>query len=597
MSESNARRISRRRVIQTGLSAVGLAVLNPDWLHVQHVSASNVFRQLGNVARRPRILFTSIPLQSSPNPTIAPEYEYSVLLPWREHLNGSQRSYERDGLTEEQQKSSVGIGHDGMWFSGNNSAGVLCINHEFGSNIHVMGKAAPDSLEDVRISQAAHGVTVAMVAKRKNGTWRNVRSVRNRRITANTRFEFSGPAAQSPLVINAARNKFRGTFANCSNGFTPWGTYLTCEENFHSYFGSDKSGWTGTVEHQRYGLSAGGSSYGWHRFDSRFDLAASEFGNECNRFGWVVEIDPNNPRSRPIKRSALGRFKHESATLTVGRNNRVVVYMGDDERFEYIYKFVSSKNWKSLVADGVSPLDRGRLYVARFNSDGSGDWIELSPRNPLLADRSLDWILVHARLAADIVGATKMDRPERIAVAPSGDVYCTLTNNSRRGRTGYPATDAVNPVAENPWGHIVRWKDSRDHVGRSFTWNIFALAQDVRDEAGQMFGSPDGIWIDSDSRVFIQTDGTQPNGANNQLLVTDTNGSVFKRLFTGVPGCEITGITTTPDRRTMFVNIQHPGNGNPAATNFPAPFSGASGPIPRDATIVITRKDGGIVGS
>lgn len=597
MREENPSRTSRRTAIRRGVGATGLLVLGADWIGAQQVSSAYFLKPRQLISRGPKIGFTSIPLQSSPNPTIAPEYEYSVLLPWRERLNGSGKSYTREGFIPTQQENSVGIGHDGMWYFGSDVAGLLCINHEFGSNGHVLGKANPTSLEDVLVSQAAHGVTVAAIAKKKNGTWSNVRSSRNRRITANTRVLFSGPAAKSTLISNASNNRYRGTFANCSNGYTPWGTYLTCEENFHTYFGTSSPGWSATSEQQRYGLSSGGSGYGWHQFDPRFDLGAPDFMNECNRFGWVVEIDPSNPTSRPVKRTALGRFKHESATLTVGRGNRVVVYMGDDERFEYIYKFVSSKNWEDLIADGISPLDSGRLYVARFNSDGTGNWIELSNRHPLLKDRTMDWIVVHARVAADIVGATKMDRPERIAVAPNGSVYCTLTNNSRRGRTGYPTTDAANPIVENPWGHIIRWKDSRDHVGRSFTWNIFSLAQDVRDNNGQMFGSPDGIWVDEDARVFIQTDGAQPGGANNQLLVTDTKGSVYKRLFTGVPGCEITGITTTPDRKTMFVNVQHPGGGNPSYTNFPADFSGSTGPIPRDATIVIRRKDRGIVGS
>lgn len=589
--------VTRRVVIRRGIGVTGLTLLGADWLNTQHVSGSTFLRSGRFLAKRPKIRFTSIPLQTTPVPTIAPEYEYAVVLPWRERLNGSGRSFEREGLTEAQQKESVGIGHDGMWYSGSDIAGLLCINHEFGSNIHIFGRSEPSSLDDVRVSQAAHGVTIAAVAKGKTGTWRNIRSSSNRRITANTRMLFSGPGADSALVVNSAGNKFRGTFANCSNGSTPWGTYLTCEENFHSYFGANDSSWIPTPEQQRYGLSASGSGYGWHKFDRRFDLSASEFQNECNRFGWVVEIDPKDPTSRPTKRTGLGRFKHESATLAIGRGNRAVVYMGDDERFEYIYKFVSKKDWRVLIGEKKSPLDEGRLYVARFNSDGTGNWLELSNRNPLLADRTDDWIAVHARIAADIVGATKMDRPERMAIAPDGHVYCTLTNNSRRGRSGYPTVDAANPTTENPWGHIIRWKDARDHVGTSFRWNIFALAKDVVDENGQMFGSPDGIWVDDDGRVFIQTDGTQPGGANNQLLVTDTDGSIYKRLFTGVPGCEITGVATTPDRRTMFVNIQHPGGGSRTATNFPEEYTGSSGPVPRDATVVIRRKNGGIIGS
>ncbi len=312
--------------------------------------------------------------------------------------------------------------------------------------------------------------------------------------------------------------------------------------------------------------------------------------NEENRFGWIVEIDPMDAAQVPVKRTALGRVKHEGIALTVGKGGRVVGYMGDDQRFDYIYRFVSDRNWRTMREEGVSPLDEGKLYVARFNENGTGDWLELTIENPALAERfsSQAEVLVYTRLAADILGATPMDRPEWTTVAPNQDVYCTLTNNSRRTEA-----DAANPLAPNADGHIIRWRDTAFHTGLRFTWDIFVIAETTHGTE-QSFSDPDGLWADPDGRLFIQTDGGQTDGLNNQLLVADTVTGELRRLLTGVTGDEVTGITTTPDRRTLFVNLQHPGNGDPTATTFPANDEVS---VPRDATLVIRRKDGGIIGS
>ena len=338
---------------------------------------------------------------------------------------------------------------------------------------------------------------------------------------------------------------------------------MTCEENFNGYFGATGD-FNATEEDLRYGLSPFGFGYGWHEFDSRFDLSNPAYANERHRFGWVVEIDPMNPNAKPVKRTALGRFKHEGAELTVGLGGRVVVYMGDDERFDYIYKFVSARNWRAMRAQGLSPMDEGTLYVARFDEDGSGEWLALDISNPVLAANFADQaeVLTYARKAADLLGATPMDRPEWTSVGPKGDVYCTLTNNSRR-----TTADAANPMAPNYDGHIIRWRDSFRHVGRHFRWDIFLISENTHGTE-ESFSSPDGIWADPDGRVFIQTDGGQQDGLNNQMLVADSQSGEVKRLLTGVSGDEITGIATTPDRKTLFVNLQHPGNGNPELTNF-----------------------------
>jgi secreted PhoX family phosphatase len=554
--------------------------------------------------------FPIVPISagSGPVPAISSAYQYDVLIPWGTPITGSGSAYNGEPNrrpTAAEQTQQVGIGHDGMWYfplDDGNANGMLALNHEYGSNPHVLGKELPASLEDVRLSQHAHGVSIVEIRKFRGAKWKPVPSPRARRIHVNTPVTFSGPAANSPLLRTRAGNPPLGTLNNCANGKTPWGTYLTCEENFNAYFGDStynattKTGtWKATDAQKRYGFTAAGFGYGWEKFDKRFDLASADHANEENRFGWVVEIDPMNPNQTPVKRTALGRIKHEGAEVVEGQGGRIVVYMGDDERFDYIYKFVSADNWRSMVARGVSPLDEGKLYVAKFNDDGTGNWLELTVNNPTLKAKFNDQatVLTYARLAADALGATPMDRPEWITVAANGRVYCSLTNNTQRKDT---QVMAANPLGPNPDGHIISWRDSGNYTGLSFEWDIFILAKDTHGSGDdRTFSSPDGLWADPDGRLFIQTDGPQKKGLNDQLLVANLETGDIRRLLSGVTDCEVTGIAVTPDRRTMFVNIQHPGDGNPSKTNFPAPQG--SGRIPRDCTLVITKKDGGIIGS
>lgn len=595
-------RLSRRQVMVGGLTAAAVGFLAPtSVLAGRGDFSANYLNRRGKSAGKALIGFTPVAVADGggPVPSVSADYEYQVLIPWGTPIKKGIQEYTGDPGTRPtaaEQAEMIGIGHDGMWFfperaRGRQSSrsGMLCINHEFGTNPHVLGKASPESLEDVRLSQHAHGVSVVALAE-KRGRWQLVYSKLNRRVHVNTEVEFSGPVAGHDL-IDAARGGFKGTVNNCSSGYTPWGTYLTCEENFNGYFGDASGNWVPTPAQDRYGFSSGGFGYGWEKFDPRFDLSDENFKHEDNRFGWVVEIDPNDPHQKPVKRTALGRFKHEGAEVTVGKGGRAVVYMGDDQRFDYIYKFVSAGNWKSMRARGIHPLDQGSLYVAKFNDDGTGEWLELTIDNPVLAAQFADQaeVLTYARLAADALGATPMDRPEWTSVAPDGYVYCTLTNNSRRTEA-----DAANPLAPNPDGHIIRWKDSERHTGTRFDWDIFLIAQDTHGTE-DTFSDPDGIWADPDGRLFIQTDGGQKDGLNNQMLVADTKTGELRRLLTGVTSDEITGLTVTPDRRTLFCNTQHPGNGDPARTNFPAATDGVT--IPRDCTLVLRRKDGGIVGS
>jgi secreted PhoX family phosphatase len=597
-------RLSRRDVLFGGLAGAATCFLAPSSVLASRGGFSANYLLPKGTQRGELIGFEPVAVidGGGPMPSISADYEYQVLIPWGTPIdpNSSVVEYTGDPNTRPSaadQAEMIGIGHDGMWFfpekargRQSNRSGVLCINHEFGTNLHVLGKNTPESLEDVRLSQHAHGVSVVAIAER-GGIWGVVSSPSNRRIHVNTPVTFSGPVAGDDLIA-ASRGDFRGTVNNCSSGYTPWGTYLTCEENFNGYFGDASGGtWTATPEQARYGFSAGGFGYGWEQFDPRFDLSNPNYANEDNRFGWVVEIDPVDGSQTPVKRTALGRFKHEGATVVEGKGGRAVVYMGDDQRFDYIYKFVSADNWKSMRARGVSPLDDGTLYVAKFHDDGTGEWLELTIDDPTLAAEfsSQAEVLTYARIAADLLGATPMDRPEWIAVAPDDTVYCTLTNNSQR-----TVADAANPLAPNPDGHIIRWKDSERFTGTTLEWDIFIIAADTH-STEDTFSDPDGIWCDPDGRLFIETDGGQKDGLNNQLLVADTRTGELRRLLTGVTSDEITGLTVTPDRRTLFCNTQHPGNGDPTRTNFPAPTDGVT--IPRDSTLVVRRKDGGIVGS
>lgn len=539
-------------------------------------------------------------------PTISNDYQYQVFIPWGTPIEpGATKEYDGDPNTRptpEEAALQVGAGHDGMHFFPENMkfnfgrrrasrAGMLCVNHEFGRNTHVIGKALPESEDEVRLSQHVHGVSVVAIEKKKRA-WEVVKSPNARRIHVNTPVRFSGPAADSDLLQNPAGDAPLGTLNNCGSGATPWGTYLTCEENFNGCFGANDA-FSPTEEQARYGLSATGFGYGWHLFDKRFDLTNPDYVNEANRFGWIVEIDPFDGTQKPVKRTALGRFKHEAVAIAESANGRIAAYMGDDQRFDYCYKYVSNQAWRHAIAKGESPLDDGVLYVARFDEDGTGEWLPLTLENPDLAARfsTMAELLINARLAADIVGATPMDRPEWTTIGQDGAVFWTLTNNTNRTEP-----NAANPEAPNGDGHIIRTVDADDYLGTSFTWEIYILASSTRGTEN-VFTDPDAAYADPDGRLFIGTDGGQPDGLQDQLVVFDTTAETPepKRLLVGVRSDEITGWAFTPDYRTAFTNIQHPGNGDPTATNFPKAYDGVT--IPRDATLIITRKNNGIIGS
>lgn len=576
--------------------------------------------------------FTAIPISTADTIQIAAGYTASVFAPWGTPLFAGDADWKTDASDDAAaQARQVGDNHDGIHFfslDGSSTEGLLVMNHEYAT---VNDKAytwlfgangtEPWTGDKVKKSMNAHGVSVIHITRNTGGKWEiKLDSRYNRRITAATPMELTGPAAGNDLLKTSADSsgtQVLGTFNNCGNGWTPWNTYLSCEENFNNYFGTAADSDSRNAAQKRYGLSAKGSDYRWEEFEDRFDYAHEP--NESNRFGWIVEIDPFDPGSRPKKRTALGRIKHENAAYALTADQRVVIYMGDDQRDDYIYKFVSDGAYQE-GGDNSALLDTGKLYVAKFNDGaaaddfmGTGEWILLDKvaNATLAADTGFAnqaEVLINTRLAADAVGATKMDRPEWVSVHPvSGEVYVTLTNNDKR-----TMPDAANPRPKNIFGQIVRWREAdSDAAATKFEWDIFVLAgnpvkytdrNDLKSgsaniTADNTFNSPDGLGFDQAGRLWIQTDGKYSNSGeyegqgNNQMLCADPASKEIRRFLVGPKECEVTGITFTPDSKTMFINIQHPGE----AGDSHWPDGGNA--IPRSATVIITKDDGGVIGS
>jgi len=617
---------SRRTILRGGLGALAGSFFAP--LSAIGGAAALTGCATGSMASGPLIGFKSVGVSTADTITVPEGYTYQVIAPWGDPvgMSGENHAFKDDASNSAaHQESQLGMHHDGIhYFAQEGSkSGLLAMNHEYVDHgLLFTDGMATWTAEKVRKSQAAHGVSIIEVED-KAGKWNVVNpSPWGRRITANTRTEMSGPAMGHALLKTASDPAGRvvlGTLNNCASGMTPWGTFLTSEENFINYF----SGGESMSEHEkRWGLKKGGGGYRWHEHDARFDAVKNP--NEPNRFGWIVEIDPYNPSSTPMKRSAMGRGAHEGATVAVTKDNRAVVYMGEDARFEYIYKFVSRDAIKSGgAAANASLLDHGTLYVAKFNADGKGQWIALTHgQGPLTAANGFNDqgdVLIKARQASDLLGATKMDRPEWIEVDKEGWVYATLTNNSSRGGDKQPAVDAANPRANNTQGSIIRWKEDGDFGARSFAWNHFIMAGDPSLERaqakgsikGDMFSCPDGLWVDGRGILWIQCDmstsamgkGDLKNFGNNMMLAADTKTGEVRRFLVGPAGCEITGATSTPDGKTMFINVQHPGEPaneisdpkNPrAVSNWPEKKANGR---PRSATVVIRKVDGGVVGT
>ncbi|TVP56506.1 MAG: PhoX family phosphatase [Halomonadaceae bacterium] len=621
----------------------------------------------------PLLGFQGVPVSEADRVVVPEGYSYQVLMPWGEPITGSYPMFLLNNSGADQ-GMQVGMHHDGMHFypiegddpyEGSSTDGLLVMNHEYVEPRFMHASAQGQSLnrggvpvkgdgtraaDEVLKEMNGHGVTIARINKGLDNQWSVRADARNRRVTALTPMEIAGPVRGSSHVVtkySPEGSATRGTINNCAHGVTPWGTYLAAEENWAGYFINKGAR---PREQSRYGVrSSGTGRYAWELADNgadeyvRFNVTATEadatqdYRNEAHCFGWVVEIDPFNPDSKPQKRTALGRFAHEGVVFHTAEEGKPLVgYSGDDAQFEYIYKFVSKNNYFKSTADGRL-LDEGTLYVAKFNDDGTGEWLELTfGKNGLIPENDFANqadVLVNTRTAADFVGATPMDRPEWGAIDPAnGDVYFTLTNNSNRDNNNRPGVDEANPRPQNRHGHIIRWaEDGGDPTATSFAWDIFVLGGDsgqsgVESQRGfvlvgdeqipltddNIFSSPDGLWIDPASRMWIQMDmsegvmNTNPTYAmmgNNAMLAANTGTGEIRRFLTGPLGQEITGVITTPDQRTMFINVQHPGATTTAEEWAGGELNGTwpdHDPLnkpPRSATVVIWKDDGGVIGS
>lgn len=554
--------------------------------------------------------FENVPANTNDTITLPTDYQWKPLVSWGDPLWSNASAFTHtENFDAENQEWAFGDNNDGMKHFNIDGREVLAINNEyvnFASVFNHYETIRPQSKDDIVKTQRAVGVSIVEVKATKDG-WQVVKDSKfNRRVSAKTPMEITGPARGHELLKTKQDPKgvkSYGTWANCGSGKTPWGTYLTCEENFNGYYASQDKNVTISDELQRYGIFAQGYGYDWHLVDERFDLAKTP--NEPNRSGFVVEIDPKNPNSTPKKRTALGRFKHENAEMVMADNGQVVVYLGDDERGEYLYRYVS-KNRYHKNADIDDLMENGTLYVAKFNDDSSGSWIPLTKET---TGMDLAEICIHTRQAASKVGATTMDRPEWVAANPhKAEVFCALTNNKNRGiktNAGGDAqpVDSVNPRQENHYGQVVRWvPKNNDHAAERFSWNLFVLAGNptVYKEglyagsknvnSDNMFNAPDGIHFDTQGKLWIQTDGKTSNKdefagmGNNQMLLANPQTGEIKRFMVGPKECEVTGFSYSEDRKTIFVGIQHPGE--KGHSNFPY------GGVARSTVIAISHKEG-----
>ncbi len=711
-------RLSRRGLLKGGVGTVATAMLGGF-----AVTACGGGGDAAVEAPAPQRLlgFSAVPKSLADRVSVPAGYTASVLYALGDPLAAATPAYRNDG-TDTDFEHRAGDHHDGMeWFGlgadGKPSAsaaerGLLAVNHEATTDeklssffLHAGGGTTtlPRPADEVDKEMAIHGVSVVEVRKAA-GKWEYVKdSAFNRRLTALSDMEIAGPARGNGLLVtrySPTATRTRGTLNNCGTGKTPWGTFLTGEENWFGYFtrsatdnaarGNDRS----VTSLNRYGRAQGAASrHGWESAGADDNYArwnnsktgasldgSDDYRNEMNGMGYVVELDAYDKSRVARKRTALGRMAHESASFSLPvAGQPLAVYMGDDARNEYVYKFVSAAAWNAAdanpadrMAAGDKYLDNGKLYAARFNADGTGQWLELSLSNPAVRDyagyRFADQadVCVNARLAADAVGATKMDRPEWSGVNPAnGEVYFTLTNNSNRrvepSSSSQLAPDAANPRVYtdmkgtsaqqgNPNGHLLRLKEGTGAAAATaFTWDIYLFAaeagankdmvnisaltaeQDMSSPDGLVFSPATGIcWIQTDDGAYTDVtncmmlaavpgqvgDGgkkslTYPRGTGAPLVVETQVGKLpgadtLKRFLVGPVGCEITGLCETPDGKAIFVNIQHPGENTAQAnladptkytSQWPSNAGYGAGKRPRSATIVITRDDGGRVGS
>ncbi|WP_235781006.1 PhoX family protein [Sinomonas notoginsengisoli] len=562
--------------------------------------------------------------------TVPSGYSWQPIIRWGDPLFSDSPEFDVMDQTAEAQARQFGYNNDYtdiLRIDGDNGhRAVLFTNHEY-TNEDIMFPAAQLAGEKARVravARAAHGLSVVELTRRdKNSAWSYVKGApRNRRFLLNTEYELTGPAAGSALVKTVADptgRKVRGTLGNCAGGTTPWGTILSGEENFNGYFRSAGR----SAAQKRYGLQDRATGRGWELDDPRFDTRNAGYENEENRFGWVIEVDPMDPTSTPKKHTSLGRFKHEGANVRIAANGKVVAYSGDDERFDYLYKFVS----KNTYRDGGTPADRahnmtllseGNLYVAKFTGhspaaeidgtgklpsdgafDGAGEWLPLVvDGTSAIAGMSVEEVLVYTRLAADKAGATKMDRCEDVEPHPTtGKVYVVCTNNSKRGEGSNAPADEANPRRQNRDGHIVEiTEDGGDQTATTFGWNLLLVCGDPAKNQSTYFAGyptdqvspiscPDNVAFDSSGYMWLATDGAPSAiGYNDGLFKVTLEGPERGRVeqFLAVPrDAETCGPIVHDEERHVYVAVQHPGEeGSFEAPNSLFPDYVAQGTAP-----------------
>ena len=631
MGDIIAARYNRRDLLRNSLAVAAMAAT---------VSPLALAAGRRAEAATPEASFSFTEIEAGVDEThhVAPGYRADVLIRWGDPVLPGAPAFDVTAQTAAAQKQQFGYNNDFVGYfplEGSSEHGLLVVNHEYtDEEIMFPGLTGPQDTKEAGFGQitqamadvemAAHGGSVIEI-KKVDGRWQVVQDSKyNRRITtADTEMELTGPAAGHALLQTTADPAGKivvGMVNNCAGGVTPWGTWLSAEENFHGYFWgkvADDSPLAASLK--RYGVPS--NWYNWGAYYDRFDVTKEP--NESHRFGWMVEIDPTDPASTPKKRTAMGRFKHEGAGLTVNKDGRVVAYMGDDERFDYLYRFVSAGTFDPANrAANMDLLDQGTLSVAKFNDDGSLTWLPLvHGQGPLTADNGFKdqaEVLIWARLAGDQLGATKMDRPEDVEVNPkTNKVYAMLTNNSRRKPD---QVDAANPRAENAFGHIIELTPpDGDHTADQFAWDILVKCGDpaIADvgasfnpatSANGWFGMPDNCAVDAASRLWVATDGNNlgDTGRADGVWAMETEGALrgTSRLFFRVPiGAEMCGPYFTPDDKTFFVAVQHPGaedrEGNPVTFDTPSTRwpDFKDGMPPRPSIVVITREDGGVIGA
>ncbi|WP_322794883.1 PhoX family phosphatase [Tepidiforma sp.] len=610
------RAISRRGLFGLGALAAGFLVVGREAaLGAETASAQS--------AGSTGLAFTPVKLDSSDRVIVPPGYRFETLIRWGDPLFLDPDSgFDIENQSGARQSRQFGYNCDWLGFIPlTETRALLVVNHEYTNPELMFPGYDPENptRDQVEAELEAHGVSVIHIERHPARGWRyTLGAWHNRRITGTTPIRLTGPAAGHPWMrtsADPAGYTVLGTLNNCAAGITPWGTVLTCEENFHQYFANADAVTDAAKRavHSRYGLPKAASERKWERFDPRFDLAREP--SEPFRFGWVVEFDPHDPGSLPRKHTALGRFKHEAATSVIAPDGRVVLYMGDDERFEYMYRFVTEGRYNPNDREAnMRLLERGTLYAARFDADGTGRWLPLvAGQGPLTAANGFATqgdVCINTRRAADLVGATKMDRPEDVETNPkNGFVYAALTNNTQRGASGRAGADAANPRNNNRHGHIIELRPARgDHTSDTFRWGIFMLCGDPATDQTYFAGfppslcspisSPDNIAFDRKGNLWISTDGqTSSFKKNDGVFAVPVEGperGYNRQFLSGVPGGEVASLIFSDTDDTLFVSIQHPGEGTTLAnpsSRFP------DGKDPRPSVIFVRKDDGGPIGS